>query len=66
MEGTCTEQDNDSEDVSEALTPVSNDDESCKEEASTLSATLFQNTSEECKNEQGANLYVLELCCGLF
>ena len=55
MEGTCTQQDNDSQDVSEALTPVSNDDESCKEEVSTLSATLFQNTSEECKNEQGAN-----------
>lgn len=56
MDGTCTEQDNDSEGVSEGLTPVGNGDESCKEEASTLSATLSQNTSEECKNEQGANL----------
>ena len=55
-EATSTEQDNDSENVSEALTPVSNDDEGWKEEASTPSPTLYQNTSEECKNRQGANL----------
>ena len=59
MEGTSTEQDNDSENVSEVLTSVSNGDESCKEEASTPSPTLHQNTSEECKNQQGANLK----CC---
>lgn len=66
MEGTCTEQDNDSENVSETLTPVSNGDESCKEEVSTPMPTPYQNTSEECKNGQGANLYVVEFCCGLF
>ena len=55
-EGTSTEQDNDSENMSEELTPVGNGDESCKEEVSTPSPTQYQNTSEECKNRQGANL----------
>lgn len=59
-EGTSMEQDNDSENVSEAPTPNSNGNESCKEEASSPSPTLYQNTSEECKNKQGANLK----CCG--
>ena len=59
LEGTSMEQDSDSENASEVLTSVSNGDESCKEEASLPSPTLYQNTSEECKNKQGTNLK----CC---
>ena len=57
MEDACIEFENGSENASEVFTPVSIDDESCKEEISIPIPTPHQNTSEECKNgSEGTDL----------
>ena len=65
MEDACVELDNGSENLSEAFTPVSNED--VKEEISIAIPTppSYQNTSEEYKNEQGRDLYLVKLGCCL-
>ncbi len=65
MEDACIELGNGSENPSEAFTPASNDGESCKEEISVPIPipTSYQNNSEECKNGQGTDIYLVKLCC---